>query len=74
MQHHGANLIHPGNRRPSDGIAVLVAFTPEISMNMLAPTLRWSLTMIRFMFLVPERHRVVAPTSARPLVIPVPAL
>jgi hypothetical protein len=30
--------------------------------------------MTRFMFLVLERHRVVAPTSARPLVLPVPAL
>jgi hypothetical protein len=30
--------------------------------------------MIRFMFLVLERHHVVAPTSARPLAAPVPAL
>jgi hypothetical protein len=30
--------------------------------------------MTRFMFLVLERHRVVAPTSARPLAAPVPAL
>jgi hypothetical protein len=30
--------------------------------------------MTHFMFLVLERHRVVAPTSARPLAAPVPAL
>ena len=30
--------------------------------------------MTRFMFLVLERHRVVAPTSAWPLALPVPAL
>jgi hypothetical protein len=31
-------------------------------------------TMTRFMFLVLERHRVVAPNSARPLAASVPAL
>jgi hypothetical protein len=30
--------------------------------------------MTRFMFLVLERHRGVAPTSARPLAAPMPAL
>jgi hypothetical protein len=58
----------------SDGIGARAAFTPEISANMLAPTRYRSLTMIRFMFLVLERHRVVAPTSARPSALPVPAL
>jgi hypothetical protein len=33
-----------------------------------------ALIMICFMFLVLERHRVVAPTSTRPLAAPVPAL
>jgi hypothetical protein len=33
-----------------------------------------ALIMTRFMFLVLERHRVVAPTSARLLAAPVPAL
>jgi hypothetical protein len=33
-----------------------------------------ALIMTRFIFLVLERHRVVAPTSARPLAAPVPAL
>jgi hypothetical protein len=33
-----------------------------------------ALIMTRFMFLVLERHRVVAPTSAWPLVAPVPIL
>jgi hypothetical protein len=33
-----------------------------------------TLIMTRFMFLVLERHRVVAPTAARPLAAPVPAL
>ena len=55
-------------------LAAGAAFTPEISTNMIAPTRRRSLTMTRFMFLVLERHRVVAPTSARPLVLQVPAL
>ena len=41
---------------------------------MISATRSWSLTMTRFMFLVLERHRVVAPTSARPLAAPVPAL
>jgi hypothetical protein len=33
-----------------------------------------ALIMTRFIFLVLVRHRVVAPTSARPLAAPVPAL
>jgi len=33
-----------------------------------------ALIMTRFMFLVLERHRVVAPTSAWPLAAPVPIL
>lgn len=33
-----------------------------------------ALIMTRFMFLVLERHRVLAPTSARPLATSVPAL
>jgi hypothetical protein len=33
-----------------------------------------ALIMTRFMFLVLERHHVVAPTSARPLAAPVPTL
>jgi hypothetical protein len=33
-----------------------------------------TLIMTRFMFLVLERHRVVAPISARPLAASVPAL
>jgi hypothetical protein len=30
--------------------------------------------MTLFLFLLPERHRVVAPTPARPLAAPLPAL
>jgi hypothetical protein len=33
-----------------------------------------TLIMTRFVFLVLERHRVVAPTSARPLAASLPAL
>jgi hypothetical protein len=33
-----------------------------------------ALIMTRFMFLMLERHRVVAPTAARPLAASVPAL
>ena len=37
---------------------------------------QWRLTMTRFLFffVLVERHRVVAPTSARPLATAVPAL
>jgi len=48
--------------------------TIEPQKFMISATRSWSLTMTRFMFLVLERHRVVAPTSARPLAAPVPAL
>jgi hypothetical protein len=38
-------------------------------------TVNWeALTMTRFMFLMLERHRVVAPNSARSLAASVPAL
>lgn len=55
------------NRQPE-------GFTIEPQKFMISATRSWSLTMTRFMFLVLERHRVVAPTSARPLAAPVPAL
>ena len=49
-------------------------FTVERRTFKMVLTRSWGLTMTCFMFLVLERHRVVAPTSARPLAAPVPAL
>jgi hypothetical protein len=49
-------------------------FTPGTRKTIIERTRSWSPTMTRFMFLVLERHRVVAPTSARSCTAPVPAL
>ena len=69
----------PGRLEPKAAIRRMAnyqpeGFTIEAQKFMISAVCSWSPTMTRFMFLVLERRRVVAPTSARPLAAPVPAL